>query len=395
MWLVVYVIIIMVTLNQFKSPTVPAFLFSCFVAVVLLAIPYSLVEYFKVIEAKTAFYWGLSAAIILGLCTIIYKKIKFIKKRRFDAHTQALQDELDKENKLTKSEKSKRTLALIAKIIHFTERDFISDFSQILDLGTVHTSEEKTREDVEQSLKIQAAELGANAILKFSWTSRKRAIQAGRRTNGYNDNQNTAVFDGEALAVILEASGQSPSITYKPPTKPKATRENYTPRVVVADNASPAPESNPEFKKYSGKKIILDGNSIVENTGQIFQPLTLFLEELKAASYEYTLFFNDSINMILIQNNLMLEDESITECISRISCTDEVNIIVMSAETEADAFILELAERQKAAIISNNIYTEFKATYGNLFDDNLLRFELVGDVILVPKLILILPDKAI
>lgn len=272
----------------------------------------------------------------------------------------------------SKKESATAERELASKIKHFTKQEFINGFNITKDFGWVRAKGEKTREQVEKTLKARAARYGANAVMKFSWQSERETYQAGRSKRGNPYYKNRTVYNGEAVAVLLQASGKS--------------RENTASKVVKLTEEQTSFNKKPTFKKYLGKKIVLDGNNIVGCSDWSFQPLTLFMEKLAETNYEYTLFFDNNIYRALKESNLILKDETIPKSISRVTGIEERCIVVTPAGVEADSFILELAVQQKSAVISNDRYADFKETYPSVFDDYLLKFELVGGTILVPKL---------
>ena len=64
----------------------------------------------------------------------------------------------------------------------------------------------------------------------------------------------------------------------------------------------------------------------------------------------------------------------------------ESRIVITPAGEQADPFLLELANRQNAAVISNDKYSDLRSSYAHVIDGRLLNFEVVGADVLVPKL---------
>ena len=316
----------------------------------LITFLYMIVEYFQSDSGQTTLFYIILGIVFVGIIFVIfvYKNVK------------------------AEEEAEKLREQLAGKITHFTKQEFVKGFSKTSDFGWVRTNGEETREQVEKILKVKAAELGANAVIKFSWQSEKETYQAGKGKRGNPYFKNRTVYGGEATAVFLEDLVGSHRDTASKTAKQSEGHSSFN--------------KKPDFKKYLGNKIALDGNNIVGRSGWSFQPLTSFLEELAETTYEYTVFFDNSIYRALRENNLISKGETISTCISRITGLEEKWIVVTPAGVEADPFILEFSVRQKAAVISNDKYADFQEAYPSVFDDNLLKFELVGDTILVPKL---------
>ena len=311
---------------------------------------FMIVEYFQSDSGETTMLYIISGIVLVVIIVVIF---------------------LYKDSKAEEAaEKLREQLA--GKITHFTKQDFIKGFSKTSDFGWVRTNGEETREQVEKTLKVKAAELGSNAVIKFSWQSGKETYQAGKGKKGNPYYKSRTVYGGEAVGVFLESLVQSRRDTASNVAKQSENHSSFN--------------KKPDFKKYLGKKIVLDGNNIVGKSDWSFQPLTLFLEELAGTTYEYTVFFDNNIYRTLKENDLISKDETMSKCISRITGLKEKWIVVTPAGVEADAFILEFSVRQKAAVISNDRYKDFQEAYPSVFDDNLLKFELVGNTILVPKL---------
>lgn len=287
----------------------------------------------------------------------------------FDAQSK---NKAEEEKRIKRELELKQELELARKIQYFTKQEFVRGCNKTKDFGWIRVIGESTRRQLETSLKVKAARKGANAIIKFSWQSERQAYQAGTGKKGNPYYKNRTVYDGEAVAILLDTPVQSSSSSIRKPAE--------------KNKAYASSNKKPMFKRHLSKKIILDGNNIVGRSAWSFNPLTLFMEKLTEADYEYTLFFDNNIYRTLKELDLISENETIIKSISRTIGVEEKFIVVTPAGTESDPFILELARQQNAAIISNNRYNDFTETYFSVVNDNLLNFEVVGETILVPKL---------
>lgn len=263
-----------------------------------------------------------------------------------------------------RSEQRRKNLLLSEKIEHVTKHENIKGFYAAENFGWVQTNGKETRRDVEGTLKVLAAGLGANAIVNLSYQYESERYQAGKGPKGNPFYKNRTVFAGEAVAVLLE----------------KNKGANRSQKVMQS-------RKKPDFTKYEGNNIALDGNNIVGRSGWEFGPITNLLSELRQSSYEYKVFFDNSIFRALKEKDLISKGQSINECLSNIMGESTDNIVVTPKQEQADPYIIEYAVRRNAAIISNDGYDDFISEYPWLGSgDNTLNFEVVGAEVLVPKL---------
>jgi hypothetical protein len=119
-------------------------------------------------------------------------------------------------------------------------------------------------------------------------------------------------------------------------------------RPSVSQTSSTLKEMNrkPDFEKYIGKKLVIDGSNLVGQSEWQFQPLKGLLKELKSAKYEYIIFFDNGIYRALKEKNLMSKEQEIDLCLSEILEEAAKSVIVAPAGKEADPFILEYAFRK-------------------------------------------------
>ena len=248
---------------------------------------------------------------------------------------------------------------LISTVKHFTRSEKIKNYQQTKEKGWIRTEGKVTREEVENDLKLQAAKMGCNSVIKFTFHSEKVSYQAGKGPKGNPYYKNKTVFSGEAVAVQLE------KVIKKIPT------------------------SKPTFEKYEGKILIIDGNNILGRSEWKFNPLKALLVQLKIAGYNFTVFFDNNIYRALKENELISDTETIEECLSKVINQDKKDIRVTPAGEQADSFILEFAKQQNSAIISNDKFTDFEPHYPKVINERLLKFDVVNDTVLVPKLSII------
>jgi len=260
------------------------------------------------------------------------------------------------------AEEAQHRIKLIQKIDFITKHEHVRGYDEKSNLGWVRTSGEESRETVEESLKVLAAGLGANALIKYYWQSEKETYQAGKGPKGNPYYRNRTIFGGEAVAVVLEKA-----------KKNKIETETY--------------QRKPDFKKYAGTSIVLDGNNIVGGSAWQFDPLAKFLAELRRSKYKYTIFFDNNIFRTLKERDLISQGQSISECIAEIIGEEPDNIVVSPKGEEADPYIIEQAYRHNAAIVSNDAFNDFRIEHPWLeTGERLFPFRVIGPDILVPKL---------
>ncbi len=133
-----------------------------FAAMPISIIVYPLVEYFGTDDGK--------GTLLLLLVGAILVKVLFDRIAR---------------NRTKKQQEQRKQQSILAeRIEHFTKQENVRGFREVENLGWVRARSENTREDLEENLKVQAAELTANALTKFAWQSEREAYQAGKGPKG-------------------------------------------------------------------------------------------------------------------------------------------------------------------------------------------------------------------
>lgn len=276
------------------------------------------------------------------------------------------------QSKIKAEKNEKEQQELISTIKHFTKSDKVKNHQKVEEKGWIRTEGKNSREDVENVLKLKAANRGCNAVIGFSWHTEKVSYVAGKGQKGNPYYKNKTVFSGEAIAAKLKKiSKKTPQITTKKEKEPKTKKQA---------------ESKPVFTKYKARSLILDGNNIVGRAEWKFDAIASLLERLKDAGYDFIVFFDNNIYRALKENELISDTETIKESISKAINQDEKNIVVTPAGVQADSFILELADQQNSAVISNDKFADFEAHYPEILNDRLLKFEVINGSVLIPKL---------
>lgn len=304
-----------------------------------------LVEYFATAEG-----FAVLMCLVLGVSAIIYGVRKYIR------------NEEKKDAEIAKRERQ------LASTIKFVVRgDYVKGFRQEEEFGWVRTSGEKNRENVEHTLKVKAAKRSANALVKFHWQSENQRYEAGRGPKGNPYYQNTTVYGGDAVAILVKEDKINSPI-----------------------NASAKPKQKPDYKKYSGKYIVLDGSNIVGRSGHTFGPLKQLLAELRLSKYHYHIFFDNTIFRPLKEQDLILKGQSIDDCLVKVLDERSENVTVTPRGEAADPHILEYASSTDAAVVSNDRYNDFEEVYPWLTlegeDARRFSFTVVGEKVLVPRL---------
>lgn len=286
------------------------------------------------------------------------------------------------QSKIKAEKNEKEQQELISTIKHFTKSDKVKNHRKVEEKGWIRTGGKNTREDVENILKLKAAKHGCNAVIGFSWHTEKVSYVAGKGPKGNPYYKNKTVFSGEAIAAKLKKIPKKD--TQSNPEK-KASKNPRKQKSVQTKTKKQA-DIKPAFKKYKSKSLILDGNNIVGRAEWKFDAIASLLGRLKDAGYDFTVFFDNNIYRALKENELISDTETIKESISKAINQDEKNIVVTPAGVQADSFILELANQQNSAVISNDKFTDFEAHYPEILNDRLLKFEVINDTVLIPKL---------
>lgn len=259
----------------------------------------------------------------------------------------------------------KENALLQSKIQFVTRYEKINGYRVTRNLGWVRSSTQDNLEKVEDELKLKAARLGANALTRFYFHTDKEKYQAGTGPKGNPYIRNKTVFTGQARAVVVTENGTSQS-----------------PR-----NYQKHPSKKPEFKKFAGSHLVLDGNNIVGGSNWNLAPLKGLIEELRAARLDFHVFFDSGIRRTLDEHSLRTGASGPAEILAEILRLRTEQISVATGRAEADQFIIEYAERKKAGIVSNDNFDDYKSAYPWLKDgDRLLKFQVAESTILVPRL---------
>lgn len=264
-------------------------------------------------------------------------------------------------------ERRRRNGLLIDSVELVTRHERVKGFHQKDNFGWVRTSGKENTERVEDALRLDAAKLGANALIKYEWKRDSETYTAGYGHKGNPYFKNKTVYSGEAVAVLVEKPAK--------PTHSKGTKKSLR---------------KPAFKKYNGNLVLLDGNNIVGGSGWKFDSIINLLKELYQANYEYIAFFDNNIYRTLKENQYITNDQSISECLASIIGVRESHIVVTPKGEKADPYILECAFRKNAAVISNDTYEDLVSEHSWLENgERILRFKVVDQEVLVPKLSLL------
>lgn len=315
-------------------------LLAIFLSGLLLAPAYSLVEYFQSDEGKEI----LLAIIVFafaGWVALVHFKRKKAHKKEIEA----------RENSL-----------LAASVTHISRQEYIRGFIETKRFGWVRTCTQENRENVEYELKLEAARLGANALINYYWSSDNETYQAGTGPKGNPYYKNRRVYGGEAIAISISKS-QSPQ-------KNERRRKE-------------------RFRKVLDVNLVLDGSNIVGHSGWDFTPLKALVSALEKASIRYIVFFDNSIFRTLKERGKISEQQDIHSALSNVLSIQKANILVTPVKEEADPYIIEYASKNGSAVVSRDNFEDFKDEYPWLMSsDRKLNFSVVNGEILVPKLAL-------
>lgn len=246
-------------------------------------------------------------------------------------------------------------------IKHVTGSEYIKGQNIVDDLGWVKSKRAHSIEAAERQLKVQAAKKGANAITQKIWTKDSERYQAGVGPKGNPYYKSRPIFSGEAKAVVVAVN------RHRTPSSPK--------------------EQKIPFKKIDETFIVIDGSNVAGSSGWSFDPISTLVRELCDSKYEFVIFFDNGIYRALKERNLIEGGQKIDDAIAVELNLPKNMIAITPVGEEADQYIIDLARRKSAAILSNDNFSDHRRANPWLSEDGrILKFQVVGNEILVPKL---------
>jgi len=186
--------------------------------------------------------------------------------------------------------------------------------------GWIRVDRKRTREDLEDAMRLRAAKVGANGIVKFYWHMYEHKRQLA--------------FCGEAEAVTLEANQNTGS-------KPAKTGK-----------------VRPDIP------VFIDGSNLIYwSDAQKISPVPLreLCDRLRKLNVGFLVHFDANIKFLLKEAGHLVDPTmQSTIDLEMMFGLDRNEIDVVPGGTQADAFILQRADISKGVVISNDRYRDYQ-----------------------------------
>jgi hypothetical protein len=272
-----------------------------------------------------------------------------------------------------KAAKERREQELREQIITAIRGDYVSGYTTRRELGWVRTAGCESPSFVEANIRLQAAERGANAVLKLHWKIVRESEVAGYGKKGNPYYETVTTYSGEGLAVVIEKKIEK-SVPY-----------NATNATAVG---------------YTSGWVAIDGNNMfgtiyneLKNAEEAFRILNKFLFRLQSSPYKYHLFWDGAFIKFARAVGITHGGESLSEVLlGKLSISGD-NLTVSELGRRADETIVSWAAIKSAAIISGDHFS--KKIEDDLIIEKskkladmglLLKYNLVSGEIVIPEL---------
>lgn len=259
------------------------------------------------------------------------------------------------------------------RILKAIRGDFVSGYAIKRELGWIRTAGRDSPSAVEDDIKLQAAQLGANAVLKLHWQIIKEREVAGYGKKGNPYYETVTSYSGEGLAVIIEKKVEK---------TPSYSSTNYG------------------AAGYASGWVAIDGNNLFgtiynefDNTDEAFRVLNRFLLRLQSSPYKPHLFWDGAFIKFARAVGITQGGEKLSDILlARLSISAD-NLTVSEFGKRADETIVSWAAIKSAAIISGDHFS--KKIEDDLIIEKsrklsemglLLKYSLVSGEIVVPEL---------
>jgi len=281
-------------------------------------------------------------------------------------------------------EKRKEDVGFLRKIEKTTRSDSFRGYRIISDFGWINVSDCETTKEVEESLKIEAAKKGANAVIKMHWRMRRERYVAGHGKKGNPHYKNRTLYDGEGVAVNIEKFNKR-SIK----TAPKAPN--------ALDRSD---KSKPTLAGYSSGWIGIDGNNVFgkifdqTNDAELsFQIMRKYLLKLKNSPYRYQVFWDGKFTKFAHALKIEPLNAKLEDVLTHNLSISRAELTTSELGQRVDDLIVPWAHIKTCAIISNDNYSkdyedELIVQKSNQLKDLglVLKFEVIAGEIVVPEL---------
>lgn len=282
-------------------------------------------------------------------------------------------------NKKSAEAKRQENKILMDKVLQTTRSDSLKGFNIDDDLGWISVQNCESSKEVDEQLKIKAARLGGNGIIKLHWINRKESYIAGHGKKGNPYYQNRTIYDGEGVAVSI--------------TKKNTLRK-------MQQFSGLRPLSQPVAAGYPSGWIAIDGNNLF---GEIyktnddplvsFQIMRKYILNLQNSPYKVHMFWDG--NFIKFAHALKIAPQNInlTEILTTNLSIMKDSLTVSDFGQRVDDLIVTWAHMKTCAIISNDNYSKdyedqlIMVKSKQLRDQGLvLKAHVVAGEIVVPEL---------
>ena len=281
-------------------------------------------------------------------------------------------------------EKRKEDEGFLRKIEKTTRSDNFRNYRITKDFGWINVSDCETTQDVEDSIKIEAAQKGANAVIKMHWRPRKESYVAGHGKKGNPYYRNRTVYDGEGVAVKIE---QIKKTSIK--TASKSPKES--------DRSS---LSKPTTAGYSSGWIGIDGNNVFgkifdqTNDAELsFQIMRKYLLKLKNSPYKYQVFWDGKFTKFTHALKIEPLNAKLEDVLTHNLSISNAELTTSEVGQRVDDLIVPWAHIKTCAVISNDSYSKdyedelIVQKSSQLKEMGLvLKFEVIAGEIVVPEL---------
>ena len=245
--------------------------------------------------------------------------------------------------KKAKEQKNTQERLLSNQITQTSRSDYIRGYKILREAGWVNVRGCETTQLVEQKIRAEATQKGANAVIKLHWKMRKESYVAGRGKKGNPYYRNRTVYDGEGLGVIVEKS------------TPQKRQVNTTIlNKVTSSNAG-----------YPSGWVALDGNNIFgkihEQTNDVehtFNILRTVIRKLSHSPYKPHVFWDGKFVTFAHATDPSSRGINFENWLQEKLGIPSGNLTVSEFIDRADILIVPWAYTKKAAIISNDNFNK-------------------------------------
>ena len=220
----------------------------------------------------------------------------------------------------------------IASIIFATARDCHPEYKIIEEKGWIKTTED-SREQAEEYLKLRAASIGANALIKIRFDNISEPYIAGygKRGNPYYRNRKVTTWEACAVRVAERAR--------KRPTR--------------SDNE--VIRSNDLVPEQKGRLAAIDGNNCRPDGAHKpdLQAVKDLTHELRQRGMIPHLFFDPGVGWELFGRHVTEQE------LAAILEMPAESVTVAAGGTKADTWIIEFALRENAVVVTNDRFRDW------------------------------------